>query len=268
MSKLGTIEVPMDLTGPTDPAKAPAAPPAVPAADAPKTPDGLTLKTADRPAWLPEKFKTPEDFRKSYDELETKQATGVKPDVKPDGKSDAKGPLTDVEFAALDAEFIANGGLAPDSYKMLEARGYPRALVDAYVDGRQARAEQVMSRVWNEIGGQDKYAGLQAWAVKSMSPEALAVYNADVKSGDANRVLAAVQNLKARFVAAGGVVADTVPSGERVGGGPPTGGGGFGFQSREQVVAAMRTEQYKNDPAYREYVKQALANSDIFKASG
>lgn len=44
-------------------------------AEVTETPEGEEVaESSDRPEWLPEKFKTPEDFAKSYGELEAKQS--------------------------------------------------------------------------------------------------------------------------------------------------------------------------------------------------
>ena len=44
--------------------------------DSPQTPDNQESTTDERPEWLPEKFKTPEDMAKSYAALEKKMSGG------------------------------------------------------------------------------------------------------------------------------------------------------------------------------------------------
>jgi hypothetical protein len=58
-------------------------------------------KEAERPAWLPEKYKTPEDFRKSYDELHKVFRAG-KHKAPEDGKYDLE-PLKELNINPDDA---------------------------------------------------------------------------------------------------------------------------------------------------------------------
>ena len=62
-------------------------------------------KEAERPAWLPERYKTPEDFRKSYDELH-KQFRAAKHKAPEDGNYDIE-PLKELGIKEDDAVFKA-----------------------------------------------------------------------------------------------------------------------------------------------------------------
>ena len=93
----GGIEIP--VTGPDAPAQAP---------------------TNDRPAWLPENFKSPEDLANSYKNLQaeyTKLKQGIAPEndpgtppVSPEAKPDDK-PNDELTIDQKAAEAVTNAGL-------------------------------------------------------------------------------------------------------------------------------------------------------------
>jgi len=74
-----------------------------PAKTAPESPPPAP---AERPAWLPEKFKTPEDLVKSYGELE-KARTAPKAPV--------KGEADPIPFDTLTAEFSEKGEISEET---------------------------------------------------------------------------------------------------------------------------------------------------------
>ena len=63
--------------------------------DAPQTPENPESDTDERPEWLPEKFKTPEDMAKSYAELEKKMSGGKEPEAPATEDTPAEIPTND-----------------------------------------------------------------------------------------------------------------------------------------------------------------------------
>ena len=220
-----------------------------------------TQQTEERPSWLPEKFKSPEDFAKAYAELEKKQsqAPAQKADEKPDQQTqeEAKKAVEagGLDFNALEAEYL-DGGLSDDSYSKLEAVGIPRDVVDAYIAGQEAVAAQIRDEVVSEVGGEEAYGEMIAWASQNLSPAEIAAYDNAVDSGDMDVIKLAVEGLKARF--------------ERsVGSEPRLLSGGVtnsseGFRSVEEMKTAMRDPRYRTDPAYRSDVERRVASSNLF----
>lgn len=224
-------------------------------------PKQQTQQSEERPSWLPEKFKSPEDFAKAYAELEKKQsqAPAQKADEKPEQQTqdEAKKAVEagGLDFGALEAEYLG-GGLSDQSYAKLEAIGIPRDVVDAYIAGQEAVAAQIRDEVVSEVGGEEAYGEMIAWAAQNLSPAEIAAYDNAVDSGDLNVVKLAVEGLKARF--------------ERsMGSEPRLLSGGVtntsdGFRSVEEMKTAMRDPRYRTDPAYRSDVERRVASSNLF----
>ena len=218
----------------------------------------------ERPSWLPEKFKSPEDLAKAYDELERKLSAGQKPDAaQTEDKTDepsqdevkAAVDSAGLDFDALTAEFSQNGDISAESREALAKAGYGEDLIDNYLEGQRAIMQLNRMEVFNEAGGEDAYVAMTTWAAAALSDAEINAYNEAVESGDKAKVKLAVAGLKAKFEASNGVEPKLVNGG--------TGQiSGDVFRSTAELTAAMRDPRYKTDPAYRADVQSKLARSN------
>lgn len=220
----------------------------------------------DRPQWLPEKFKSPEDMAKAYAELEAKlgkpkeEAPAQTPAPAEATTADADKALADkgLNLQDFSAEFATNGELSAESYDKLAKAGYDRNLVDQFIEGQRARASQFENTIKSEVGGAEKYAEMTEWAKANLSPAEIEAYNRAVSSGDQNTAKLAVLGLSAQFSKAVG----SEP--KRTIGGNSAAASGDVFESRAQLTEAMRDPRYKSDPAFRDKVQAKLARSNLF----
>lgn len=202
------------------------------------------------------KYKTPEELEKAYKELETKLGAD-----KPDGKQpeplaqDGGNAPKEITVAGLPAqkyfdEYAANGGLSEESYKELADKGIPREIVDAYIDGRKAveahnagLTEETVAKLMNEVGGEQPFRKMAAWAYQNYTEQEKADYQAAIDSGS--------PALKAKYEATYG----SAPS--LVDGAPAP--SSPAYSSKAEMVQAMRDPRYKTDPAYRAEVERKVA---------
>jgi len=223
----------------------------------------------NRPAWLPEKFKTAEDMAKSYGELERKLGT-PKPttppastDAAPQIKSaaDVSKTLADagLDMVALRTEFATNGALSDATYTALAAKGIDRGQADSYIEGQKAIVREYTAGLHESVGGKEKFAGLIEWAGANLSADEIKSVNKTLVSGDAALSKTVLAGLNARYTAAMGTDPSLV-NGERV----PGAGGIQPFRSNNELVAAMQDPRYKgNDPAYHADVRRRVAISNL-----
>lgn len=213
------------------------------------------------------KFTSQEELERAYLELEKKlgqpkqeqqQPQEQKPQVDPT-KVDEKQAEDIAKNAGLDinqmqAYFDEKGELSPDHYAALEKSGIPKAVVDQYIAGLQAQAEQYRSNLIGKVGGQEQFNAMSDWAKANLSEAELAAYNRAVASNDLTVVENAVLGLAFRYQS-------------EVGKDPKLVGGGnaaaSGYQSVAQLVEAMKDPRYEKDPAYRKEVQDKLARSNI-----
>jgi len=263
------LEVAPPPTGPTAPVVEPPAP--------------------ERPAWLPEKFKSPEDLAKSYEALEKKlgaqkaaeamveQAPEVTPEVDP-AKAAEESPKTEEQkpadpqaaeaivgpeaFAKYSEEFSKSGELSEESYKALaDTHKLPKEVVDAYIQGQQVLAEKELNSYYELTGGQEGYQQMAEWARSNMDPKDVAAYDQLATSGDPASVRLALSGLYAKYQAANG--SQTAPTIK--GSASPTGAVSAepGFNSTYEITQAMNDPRYRKDEAYRKLVERRIAKSSI-----
>ena len=230
----------------------------------------------ERPAWLPEKFKTPEDMAKSYAEMEKKQGTdsdqssvddeGSDPGTGGDDAADADGSddnsdaAADVaESAGLDydvlaAEYAEAGELSEDAYKSLEDAGIPKDMVDNYIQGLEAQNTLWENDVKAVAGGDENYGNLLDWGEVNLDDAAIDTFDAAVNSGDFAQAKSAIQGLQAQMQVAEGRAPERKLEGKGDGASDVYG-------SQAQVEADMNNPLYKTDEAFRQKVYAKMDRS-------
>lgn len=223
----------------------------------------------ERPDWLPEKFKSAEDMANAYSELEKKMSSGEQQEPQQqveDTDNDTQPDSTEVadvldnagiDFNTLQNEYNENGGLSDNAYTALEEAGFPKSLVDAWIQGQEALASNAHSSVFNSVGGEEQYMEITSWAADNLPQSEIDAFNAVVNGNDMNTIQMAVNGLAARYRAEVGNEPKLVQ-------GETAGTSGGTFQSAAELTAAMRDPRYTKDPAYRKSVADKLARSNVF----
>jgi hypothetical protein len=237
-------------------------------ADAPVEAGTIDTQAQDRPQWLPEKFKSPEELAKAYESLqqklgssndsETKQESDEQEAPAQDEVQQQAMSAWDTKFTDFSREYGEQGKLSDQSYTKLTEMGYPREVVDAYIEGQRAIAEKSTSSLLTEIGGQESFTAMRDWAAQNVPKPELKAYN-DMLEGSAEQASIAVKGMYARFQAANGgnFKAPKLLSGTQ------TKGSLAPYRSTAELTRAMSNPKYKQDPAYRKEVEQRLSVSSI-----
>lgn len=224
---------------------------------APSDPESST----ERPGWLPEKFKTPEDLAKAYSELEKKQGSKNDPKIPNNNDKNASPNVENaaenagLDFDGLVEKYSQNGKIDPSDYEAFAKIGIDNAVVDAYIAGQEAIQAQFTSEVHSLAGGEEKYAQLTAWASENLTDEAIDALNDMLGSGDTTKAEIAVSIMQAQFSEKQG----TSPERELSGAG--SSGSAAGFGSREEMAQAMQDPRYWKDVAYRTDVERRIQAS-------
>ena len=207
-----------------------------------------------RPEWLPEKFKSAEDLAKAYSELEKKQST---PEPTQPQEPEDKTYENETTPNAMDKfynEYAQEGALSEKSYNELEGMGLSKDLVDGYIAGQMAIADNDVSTVHNLVGGKDNYSKVIEFASQNLSEAEKDAFNSTLDTGSIEQVKFAVQAIASRA----GINAeqpqqmingDSVETSSDV------------FESVAQVTEAMNDKRYESDPAYRKKVAEKIARS-------
>ena len=211
----------------------------------------------ERPEWLPEKFESAADLAKAYSELESRMGSQESPEseeVTEDVDASDREALTMDDIRPFSEEFAEKGELGEESYQKLDELGFPRELVDNYIQGMAAYSQQQSTQMMAAVGGEESYNQMTDWASKNLSEAEINAYNAIMDSGDPSQIDIAVRGMHARFKAN-----DTEPSliqGDTV-------NVNNGFNSTAEVTAAINDPRYRKDPAYRKEVQQKIQMSKV-----
>ena len=204
---------------------------------------------SERAEWLPEKFQTPEDLAKAYNELESKL-----------GSTDVEGvsePATAEQLQQYSNNYAQNGELSEEDYQGLANMGISRDVVDSYIQGQMAIQEAEVQKIYSEVGGEKAYGDMMQWASETLSPEEVKVYDEAVQSGDQVKVMSAIRGLQARYSQKVGTQPKLVK-------GNTSGKTTNAYESLDQMKRDMQNPLYRTDPAFRKQVEQKLSVSNIF----
>ena len=222
-----------------------------------------------KPTWLPDKFESPEDMAEAYAQLEQKLSSR---DTQQDTETQAPTPTPTrsseiqevsealsaqgIDFNKYAREYGENGSLSEESYSELAEKGLPENVVNSWIKGEQAIADQTIRQAHESIGGKEEYDSLVEWASTSLNEKEIESFNRAIESPDVNDVVFAIKSLNARRSVSEGQ-SPTLLQGDT--GGSKTGS----YQSVAQLTKAMNDPRYQTDPAYRDEVTSKLSQSSI-----
>lgn len=226
-----------------------------------------------RPAWLPDKFDSPEAMARAYSELENRfhasdeqlqqleqqanyeqQAQEVMetPPHMVDQLLDERG----LDFSVFQQEYNETGQLSQDAYLALQEVGIEPQMVDTWIAGQEAIADQQIDSIYNMVGGEQAYNQMLEWAGDNLQPWEMDAFNDQIESLDANSMFA-VQGLMARMQNDEGSPPILYQ-------GEPSQYSAPKYDSLAQLTSAMSDPRYASDPAYRREVTSRLNNSELF----
>lgn len=162
-----------------------------------------------------------------------------------------------VDFDALSDEFEKNGQLSQESLDKLSKAGYPKSVVDAYLNGMQATADRFAAQVKFFAGGDEAFAQMQKF-IATQSTADINAFNSLIENGDLGQIKLAIQGIKAEMTQKYGTANPTV-MGNGSDRGTPT-----GYTNTREMTKDMADPRYQVDPAFTREVLQKIKNSTIF----
>ena len=227
----------------------------------------LPQEQSDRPEWLPEKFKSPEDMSKAYSELEKKLGQspeeGTEESEQVEEKSEDQEEQTEENtseayqaVAEASKEFFENDGqLSEETYNTLEKAGLPRDLVDSYAAGQQALQQSEEGQIKSVAQG--NYEAMAEWANENLPQEEVEAFDEAVTGGTVSQAKLAVQGLYARYQ-------NEVGAKPKLTQGGVNGASTMPFRSMQELARAQSDPRYKSgDKAYHEEIDRRLQVSSI-----
>ena len=225
-----------------------------------------------RPEWLPEKFGTPQDLLNAYNQLEQQYTQVSQQQEEAQQQEFNQEQIAEIQNASVpqvaqlldernldidvfQQEYNETGELSQDAYNALAEAGIAPDIVDTWLAGQEAIADQNISEIYNMVGGENNYNAMLDWANNNLQQWEIDAFNNSIENLDPNAMFA-VQGLMARMQNAEGIPPRLI-TGEAVPSTAPR------FESLAQVTQAMKDPKYSSDPAYRAQVAQMLGNSTV-----
>jgi len=216
------------------------------------------------------------DYKAEYEKLiaskdtpeskpETAKPTGL--DIKEEDVTPPKEePIAQTESLTPEAmgkytqEFNTDGGLSEGSYEELTKLGLSKSVVDTYIQGQAAIQEAQTTKVYDTVGGGEKYGEMIEWAKENWSTEQVEVFNAQVNSGNDAQIMFGVEALANQFNGAKG---SPLPTRALKGGSQVSKGSQNSFESKGEMMKAMNNSLYGKDASYTNMVANKVANSSF-----
>ena len=222
-------------------------------------PEAQTQETSseERPSWLPDKFSNAEELAKAYGALETKlsQRQEVKQEEKTDMKiQEPQEPESKPgQFDKYYDEFAKEGKLTETSYGELQKLGLDRQVVDAYIDGQTALADQRTNSIMSTVGGKEQYNEMIDWASKNLSSDEIKAFNSTIDTGTLEQAQLAIAGVQAKY--SSNNAEPNLFSGNNA-------DSNVGYRSVGEMLRDINDPRYSTDSAFRQDVENKVKLSN------
>ena len=211
----------------------------------------------ERPSCLPDKFSNAEELAKAYGALETKlsQRQEVKQEEKTDMKiQEQKEPES--KPGQLDKyydEYAKEGKLTETSYGELQKLGLDRQVVDAYIDGQTALADQRTKSIMSTVGGKEQSNEMIDWASKNLSSDEIKAFNSTIDTGTLEQAQLAIAGVQAKYSSNNSE--PNLFSGNNA-------DSNVGYRSVGEMLRDINDPRYSTDSAFRQDVENKVKLSN------
>jgi len=227
-----------------------------------QTPETKSETSETRPEWLPEKFANAQELAKAYGELENKMSTPKEEAEPSDNKTDQlKINQQEAEKSigfSLDNyynEFAETGTLSEKSYGDLAKQGLDKQVVDGYIAGQQALADNHVNSIQSVVGGKDNYENIVKWASDNLSKNEVSAFNQTMDSGTLDQAQLAISGIQAKYNQANNE--PSLLAGDKAN--ASTGA----YRSVGEMLRDINDPKYATDSAFRADVEAKVKASNV-----
>lgn len=159
-----------------------------------------------------------------------------------------------VDFKQAIKEYEESGNISSRTLANLVNAGYPKEVVESFIEGRHAIEERFTKAVYESAGGEEEYFKMTQWAANNLPQSTLKAFNKALDSNDLDLISMMVAGVQSKMNATRGTSNPTLlGSTQGAGGGEPK-----GFASKQDMIKAMSDPRYARDPAYTRSVEQKM----------
>lgn len=146
-----------------------------------------------------------------------------------------------LDYAALEEEYIANGSFTQETLDKLHKAGFSDEFIEAFVEGKKAIAEKELNELAEVIGGRETYDNVIQWAATNLTDDVKYSINAVRDKNILKLILPTLKNdmeKKEGKAPTFQMQGKTAAIPENI------------FESKQQMMEAIRDKRYIQDPAY------------------
>lgn len=159
-----------------------------------------------------------------------------------------------VDFKQAIKEYEESGNISSRTLANLVNAGYPKEVLESFIEGRHAIEERFTKAVYESAGGEEEYFKMTQWAANNLPQSTLKAFNKALDSNDLDLISMMVAGIQSKMNATRGTSNPTLlGSTQGAGGGEPK-----GFASKQDMIKAMSDPRYARDPAYTRSVEQKM----------
>ena len=164
-----------------------------------------------------------------------------------------------ISYKDLCAEYTANGELSEKSLASLNKAGFPKALIENYIEGQQSRLEASFgSYIKKAAGGDKQYETICQWAANNLTKAEIHRYDKAIETNNLDTALTALEGLMLKYEKANGKAPEIIR-----GKAPARQAAIKGFNSMEEMADAMEDPRYEKDPAYTHKIEQRMLATEL-----
>lgn len=219
-----------------------------------------------RPEWLPNKFKDAQELAKAYSELEKKLGQPKEVNKEVEKAVEGKNPTEQLKINKQETEkqtglnldnfyneFAETGELSEKSYEELSKLGLPKDIVDGYIEGQRALADNHTNSIMSTVGGKEQYEQMMDWASKNLSPNEIQAFNNTIDKGSLDQAQLAISGIQAKYNSAN--AEPNLFSGMRK-------ENNLGYRSVAEMLSDINNPKYSTDEAFRKDVEEKVRLSN------
>lgn len=155
------------------------------------------------------------------------------------------------DYAELQKEFLQTGEISKNTRSRLAEVGITEELVDNYISGQKAKAEQEKNEIASCVGGREKFENIVKWAADNLPKEEIESIN---QVTDKAIIQIILKDLEKRMEEIEGVI----PNYSKGESGVPA---KDIFRSQAEMFEAINNPKYRKDEAYRLDVQRKVTAS-------
>jgi len=159
-----------------------------------------------------------------------------------------------VDFNQAIKEYNEAGALSQQTVADLIKAGYPKEVIESFIESRVALEERFTKAVYEVVGGQKEYESLIQWAKSNLPEKVLQSYNRAIDNNNFEAISLMLEGIRAKRVAKMGTRNPSIMgnTASKASGAPK------GFTSVDEVRKAMSDPRYGRDASYTRSVEEKM----------